>query len=110
MILFLIFINDISDDTTLFVVGDDIDVTTTALNNDLNSLQVWANQWLVTFNPSKTKSLLLSTKAERLIPPVIFSGEVVSEVRDHKHLGLVLSSDLTWNKHIDEICLKATKG
>ena len=120
MILFLIFINDISeivqseirifaDDTTLFIVGDDIDVTTTALNNDLNSLQVWANQWLVTFNPSKTKSLLLSTKAERLIPPVIFSGEVVSEVRDHKHLGLALSSDLTWNKHIDEICLKATK-
>ena len=119
-LLFLIFINDISeivkseirifaDDTTLFVVGDDIDVTTTALNNDLNSLQVWANQWLVTFNPSKTKSLLISTKTERFIPPVIFSGEVVSEVRDHKHLGLVLASDLTWNKHIDEICLKATK-
>ena len=83
-LLFLIFINDISeivkseirifaDDTTLFVVGDDIDVTTTALNNDLNSLQVWANQWLVTFNPSKTKSLLISTKTERFIPPVIFS-------------------------------------
>ena len=36
-----------------------------------------------------------------------FGGEVISQVDKHKHLGITLSCDLTWQSHIDDIVSKA---
>ena len=41
-----------------------------------------------------------------LYPPLSFDNSVVDEVSNHKHLGIVLSNDLGWANHIDEICAK----
>ena len=40
-------------------------------------------------------------------PPLIFNSINVSRVTEHKHLGLWLSSSLTWSRQISETCLKA---
>ena len=40
-------------------------------------------------------------------PPLIFNSINVSPVTEHKHLGLWLSSSLTWSRQISETCLKA---
>jgi hypothetical protein len=121
-LLFLIFINDITyvikhckirlfaDDTCLFIEVDDPDIQREELNEDLNSLNEWSKTWHVDFSPPKTEEVIISRKRS---PPVhqhaILDQTIVNRVSDHKHLGLILSHDLSWNNHIAEITDKANR-
>ena len=69
-LLFLIFINDISDDlngmtrlfaddTSLSYSSANLDDIKHVLNDDLSKLSVWAKKWLITFNPQKTEVMLI---------------------------------------------------
>ena len=40
-------------------------------------------------------------------PSLIFDSVHLKEVESHKHLGVVFSSNLTWNLHIEEVVEKA---
>jgi hypothetical protein len=40
-------------------------------------------------------------------PNLIMNNTIISTVTEHKHLGLQLSDDGNWNKHIDMITKKA---
>ena len=54
--------------------------------------------------------MVVSRKRDaHLYPPLSFDNNVVDEVSNHKHLGIVLSNDLGWANHIDEICTKAMR-
>jgi len=119
-LLFLIYINDIlsilqcsarlfADDTTLFIDYEDAQVGATALNKDLEAVKQWADQWLVKFNPDKTTSLVCSFKNKPLDPALYFDGCQVHNVKYHRHLGLTLSHDLSWNEHIEDMILRANK-
>ena len=62
-VLFLVYINDLSevidsevrsfvDDSFIFqIVSDDVQLTTTGLEQDLRKITKWANQWRMEFNP-----------------------------------------------------------
>ena len=65
-LLFLIYINDLSDglqcnpklfadDTSLFSTVHDINEATVNLNNDLIKITKWAFQWKMSFNPDISK-------------------------------------------------------
>ena len=108
-LLFLLYINDIvqdigsnirlfADDTSLFIIVDDPVTAAGFINTDLDKISNWASTWLVTFNPSKTETLLFSRKINRpLHPPVFMQNQQISEVDSHKHLGLYFSKDCTWH-------------
>ena len=75
--MFLIYINDIvneinshirlfADDTSLYIVVDQPDQAAAIINSDLERMQNWANDWLVDFNPNKTKSLLMTRKTNSI--------------------------------------------
>ena len=118
-LLFLIYINDIvhdigsnirlfADDTSLFIIVDNPLIAATNLNTDLEKISRWAATWLVSFNPSKTESLLLSRKLNSdQHPPIFMQNHQISEVSTHKHLGLLFSNDCTWHNHINYIQDKA---
>ena len=121
-LLFLIFINDLThvidhtnmrlfaDDTCLFITVDNRITASNDINDDLRAIQNWSDEWLVTFSAPKTKSMVVSRKRDaHLNPPLSFDNSVVDEVSNHKHLGIVLSNDLGWANHIDEICTKAMR-
>ena len=120
-LLFLVFINDLpenleshvrlfADDSTLFVTAANSLGAATTLNNDLASINLWAKKWLVKFNPDKTESLFISTNPNAPPqPPIYFDGQIVKEVSANKHLGVTISSNLTWNKHIEDVCTKALR-
>ena len=120
-LLFLIFINDIvnivqspirlfADDTTLFIQVDNPTLATDLLNIDLQEMANWSHKWLVTFNPNKTKSMIISKKRVPLnYPDLTFMDETVENVTEHKHLGLLIRSDLTWKSHIDGLVNKSMK-
>ena len=64
----------------------------------------WAKTWLVSLNPKKTESLLISRKLNKALhPPLFMENQVISEVESHKHLSVFLSNDCSWHKHIDYI-------
>ena len=121
-LLFLLYINDISsvveysnirlfaDDTCLFLeVGDRLD-TAAKIESDLLCIDKWANNWLVSFAPKKTKSLTLSTKHDSNLNPTIrFKGHDVEEVQAHTYLGLIFTTKLSWNIHINNVEQKARK-
>ena len=74
------------------------------INADLGKISAWAYTWLITFNPSKTETILVSRKLNRLPrPPVFMQNHQISEVDSHKHLGLYFSNDSTWHQHIKYI-------
>ena len=43
-------------------------------------------------------------------PQLFFNGNVVKKVNEHKHLGLILDSGLSFKKHLDEKIIKAKKN
>lgn len=118
-LLFLLYINDIvidigsnirlfADDTTVFIVVEDPVTAADCINTDLARISQWAAMWLVTFNPQKTESMLVSRKMNRAQHPPLFMQNVqITEVDSHKHLGIVFSRDCSWHKHINYISEKA---
>ena len=97
-----------ADDTILFIESVDPIATANTLNSNLLKITTWANKWLVKFNSTKTKSLCISRKVNYIHhPPLFMYTQMLTEVRDHKHLGIFLASDLSWHKHIKYIKYKA---
>ena len=74
-LLFLIYVNDIiddiesgillfADDTCLLQPLNEGNASIAKINRDLITLGNWASQWLVKYNPSKTKYIVFSKKLE----------------------------------------------
>lgn len=120
-LLFLIYINDIvtdigsqirlfADDTSLYLVVDNPMSTADTLNRDLQRITDWAKTWLVKFNPTKTESMVLSRKSNKPVhPPICMLNQDIPNVEFHKHLGVYLTNDLSWRKHIEYVTAKAWK-
>ncbi len=119
----MIYINDISDnlhgnsylfadDTSLFqpVRNGNINNSVRLVNEDLDMINRWSKQWLVSINAKKTVSMLFSRKRQpSLLPDVYIGASKLSQVDDHKHLGVILTKDLSWSKHIDSLVTKSNK-
>ena len=119
-LLFLLFINDITtcvkdvnirlfaDDTCIFIEVDNREETAALTNNDLERIESWASQWLINFSAKKTKSLTISNKPDaHMNPPLKFKNKIITEVNSHVYLGVTISKDLRWGKHIQNIAIKA---
>ena len=77
--LFLLYVNDIvdniesnirlfADDTSLFTVIDNND-SLNVLTEDLHNIALWAQDWCIILNPSKTKSMTFSRKKQIMVQP-----------------------------------------
>ena len=124
-LLFLIYINDLTDniisriklfadDSSLFIKVKDIEEAQIMLTSDLNRISAWAYQWKMKFNPDITKQaieVIFSTKYKKENhPPLSFGGIPVARNDSTKHLGLHLDKKLSFKKHISEAIVKAKKG
>ena len=114
-LLFLLYINNIAsevgsnirlfaDDTSLYIVVEHPETAALRLNIDLEIISDWAKKWLVSFNPNKTETMILSRKISKLHHPPLYMADCqIKEVETHKHIGLYFSCNGTWNTHIDSI-------
>ena len=86
-LLVLIYFNDITEDlqTESFLFADDtalckslttdnIETDFSNLNDDLQVINNWRKQWLVNFNPIKTKYIIFSKKNKSTSLPKLISG------------------------------------
>ena len=123
-LLFLVYINDLqiniksnfnffSDDTMLFSVIKDPQLSASDLNHDLEVINQWAYQWKMAFYPDPTKQtteILFSCKKNEINhPELTFNGASVTRVKEHKHLGLILEPNLSFEKHLYQKMAKAKK-
>lgn len=119
-LLFLIFINDISDDLDSFtrLFADDTSLGCSSksqvaiqntLNSDLEKLHRWSIDWMVNFNPNKTKAIYFTNQTVAQEPIITFNNQQVELVDRHKHLGVILSSNCKWTAHVDSLCLNASR-
>ena len=117
-LLFLICINDLSDnltsnaklfadDASLFSVVHDVNTSAKALNNDLKKVNDWPFQWKISFNPDPSKQaqeVIFSCKSKRSsYTPLVFNN-------NNKHLGVKLDFKLTFEEHLNNVLAKVNKG
>ena len=99
-LLFIIYINDLeknikynvkffADNTILFSVVNDPEISANELNHDLKVINRWAYQWKVEFNPDlnkqATKLLFSCKKNSPNHPSFYFNGTTVPKVNEQKH-------------------------
>jgi hypothetical protein len=99
-----------ADDTCLYININNPEEAARLMNEDLEAINKWSDKWLVKFSTPKTKEMLISTKRDNAVhPPIILNGATVDQVKSHKHLGVTLKDDLKWDKHVEDMTLKAKK-
>ena len=123
-LLFLIYIDDVtrvplSDGTKLVLYADDMLLYReivcpedyTVLQNDINTVNNWVKCNYLTFNASKCKYMVISHRRQGYChpPDLLLDDLCLERVESFKYLGILLSSDLSWSKHIESICTKARK-
>ena len=76
-------------------------------------MQCEYREYHVLYITSKTKCMLISQKHRRSqahhLPPLNLNGCVVQPVKHCKYLGVWISSDLTWTKHVESVSCKARR-
>ena len=123
-LLFLIYTNDLSkglssnaklfaDDTSLFSVIHDSNTSARELNNDLAKINRWAFQWKMSFNPDPKKQaqeVIFSRKSKATLhSPLVFNNNNVMQAASHKHLGIILDTRLSFEKHLETVLCKINK-
>ena len=116
-LLFLVMINDLTTRFPMYKYVDDCTIyeVVTAhyasqLQNDLDDIGNWTEANNMHLNVKKTKELRFSFLNK--VPSfydLSAKDNSVDIVSQFKLLGVIISSDLTWNSHIDYICSKASK-
>ena len=123
-LLFLIFINDLSDglqcnpkpfadDNSLFATVHEISKATNDLNNDLTKITKWFFQWKMSFNPDISKQaheVIFSHKRSIAShPPLPFNNVPVAQTNSQKHFGMQLGKKLNFEEHINKVESKVNK-
>ena len=105
-LLFLLFINDLSNSlrSRFFFFADDITLYSTSkatIDDDLQLVSSWADQWQVTFSPVKTQYIIFRRKHHPFISSSItFCNTTVHASQSLKLLGFHLTDDLSWKNHL----------
>jgi len=121
-LLFLIYINDLthhslSCSAKLLMFTDDLllykPITTRsdfiAFQNDVNTIGHWSLLNHLSLNKLyNTKFVLIShSKRYSQCPHIILDGIELEQVSHFKYLGVWISADVTWSKHITSVTCKA---
>ena len=78
----------------------------------VNIAAAWTNNNDMNINSEKSKEMIISYAHGNIgneVPNILLEGRVVERVDHVKFLGITLSNDLTWKKHVDNIVKKAGK-
>ena len=123
--LFTVYINDLpsvcssevrlfADDTKLFNRSDQPSANTT-LQEDLNRLQQWSDEWLLRFHPDKCSVLKMGKKksaATYTMRGKKNGKEYSIELEEHateKDLGVFIDNQLSFKEHVAKVTAKANR-
>ena len=109
-LLFSFYINDMeegltskltlfADDNLLLSISNCHIINSQILNADLEELEAWAQQWIVSFSALKTNSMVVNYR--NIIPSnnLKMYNQELQNIPYSKHLGVTLQQNLKWDKH-----------
>ena len=119
-ILFILYVNDLPDvieSSKFSLFADDIKVykrvdsasDATSLQRDYYSINSWLVASGLIFNQTKCKCQRITRKKTPVEFPYNIKDEVLEVMMDEKDLGVWVSSDSAWAKHVLDCCAKANK-
>ena len=112
-LLFLLYVADLPThlSSTVSMFADDTKLYANPLTNydhltkDLQALNAWCSEWLLPLNCDKYTVLHLGKNNPMLSYNI--AGVPLTVVDYHNDLGIIISSDLKWERHIVSITKKA---
>ena len=117
--LFLFYVNDLqsrltskvrlfADDTIIYLtIANEDDAS--ILQEDLNKLGQWENEWCMKFHPDKCNVLRVTNKTKKTEANYHLHGDTLELVTSAKYIGLTITNKLQWDQHINNITAKANK-
>lgn len=120
-LLFLLHINDlpsvIDPQTIIRLFADDcllyrvIETTEDEqqLQKDLDALEVWANNWGMSFNTKKCYTMPVDRRRSQTSHVYRLNGTALGSVDSEKYLGVLISKDMSWSPHISNVSTKANQ-
>ena len=80
------------------------------LQDDLNKLEIWQNEWQMQFNPFKCNIICISNNQRPLQRQYFFCGSKLEQVDCASYLGITVNIKLKWSEHISSISSKASRS
>ena len=86
------------------------------MSQDLSEVERWARENKMYMNMQKTKALLVTGKRlrKRMVQDtgkleVKMDNAEIEQVANHKLLGMIIDEHLTYEVHVDKLCIKLSK-
>ena len=121
-LLFIIYVNDLSnssqvfdfisyaDDTTLLSTLGNLN-TTAQLNVELANVNEWLEINQLSLNKDKCKYMVFHMPQKRFIAPrPQINTTIIEKVNEFNFLGLILDTHLNWKKHSENISNKCSRA
>ena len=125
-LLFLIFINDLPNSSSLFkflLFADDSTLSTCIpksainipqyveiINNELDEVNKWILSNKISINTEKTKYILFSYRSTADLPPIFIGRSKIEKSTSLKFLGVVVDEHLTFKNHVQYISIKISRS
>lgn len=118
-LFFLLYINDIvtdlsvhirlyADDCVLYEKITSVD-DQIKLNRNFLKVISWCDKWQMPVNFAKTVFMRITLKKDPLLFQYSTNNTILSEVTQYKYLGLWITKNLSWSKHIDFVVAKSLR-
>lgn len=120
-LLFTLYINDlwsVVKNSLVHIFADDVQllldcdpkfpiIGVNLMNDDIKNVEEWAHLNRLSLNGGKTQAMAVYRKSVKdSFPPILLNGIPIPYVSTVKNLGLHISDDLSWDKHISYLCKK----
>ena len=117
--LFIFYINDLQDRlrSTVRLFADDTIAYLTItseddaehLQEDLDKLAQWGEDWYMQFHPAKCTVLTVTNKRNPIVTEYSIRGKLLAAVTSARYLGVTITDKVNWSQHIDSITNKANR-
>ena len=77
------------------------------LQEDLNTLQLWANKWQMMFNPEKCELIRITNTKLPILYDYNILKKKIKVASSVKYLGVYIDEHLTWKEHVKHTISKA---
>ena len=102
--------NQIADDTALTTVSSSPTECEGHLQRSVDATSTWLSEWKLAVNVDKTVSMEFTRRSFSSDFAINLNGNTLEKVRMQRHdLGLVLTSDLRWTAHVNQVLSKAAR-
>ncbi|VVC42838.1 Endonuclease/exonuclease/phosphatase,Reverse transcriptase domain [Cinara cedri] len=87
-----------ADDTAILSSDNDPQIATQKVQNHLNLISSWTNQWKIKLNQTKSTQINF-TLNRRECPPLVLNNNPLPNSSSIKYLGITIDKRLTWKEH-----------